>query len=304
MLARIQRTLVVGLLVLAFTLIVLNQGHWPGVLWLVGLLFLTWHAIFLALEFGLAHWVNRHASAPRATPSMVCRAWLGESLQAPRVFAWRQPFRVNALPDQWEQSTGLERQGVVFVHGFFCNRGFWNPWLQRLRGAGRAYAAVSLEPVFGSINDYVPIIDAAVRRIHASTGRPVLLICHSMGGLAVRAWLRHEQADALVAHVITIGTPHQGTWLGRLSPTRNGRQMRLASRWLLELARDEPPTRRKRFTCYYSNCDNIVFPAQSATLTGADNRFLPGVAHVAMAFDERVMSESLAWLELVDAVPN
>lgn len=304
MLARLQRALVLGLLVLALALIVLNLGRWPSMLWPIGLLFLTWHAIFLALEFGLAHWVNRHACAPRAKLSMVCRAWFGESLQAPRVFAWRQPFRVNAMPDQLEPSTGLEGQGVVFVHGFFCNRGFWNPWLQRLRGSGHAYAAVSLEPVFGSINDYVPIIDAAVRRINASTGRPVLLICHSMGGLAVRAWLRHQRADALVAHVITIGTPHQGTWLGRLSPTRNGRQMRLASRWLLELAQDEPRARRERFTCYYSNCDNIVFPTHSATLSDADNRFLPGVAHVAMAFDERVMRESLARLDRADATPN
>jgi len=36
-------------------------------------------------------------------------------------------------------------------------------------------------------------------------------------------------------------------------------------------------------TCYYSHCDNIVFPASRATLEGADNRHLPGVAHVQMA---------------------
>lgn len=296
MLALIQRFLVAGLLLLALTLIGLNWRHAPLLCWLVALLFLTWHALFLALEFGLAHWINRHDRAPRASLSMLCRAWLGESLQAPRVFAWRQPFRVNALPDQLEPAPGLASQGVVFVHGFFCNRGFWHPWLQRLRDSGHAYAAVSLEPVFGSINDYAPIIDAAVKRVTGATGRPALLICHSMGGLAVRAWLRSAQADALVAQVVTIGTPHQGTWLGRLSPTRNGRQMRLASRWLADLAQDEPAARRSRFTCYYSNCDNIVFPTQSATLAGADNRFVPGLAHVAMAFDERVMKESLARL--------
>lgn len=296
MLGRIQRYLVGGLLLLALILISLNWSHSPTLCWLVALLFLTWHLLFLALEFGLAHWVNRHDGAQRAGLGLMILAWVGESLQAPRVFAWRQPFRSNALPDQLAQAPGSGRQGVVFVHGFFCNRGFWNPWLQQLQRSGHVYAAVNLEPVFGSINDYAPIIDSAVKRVTAATGVPALVICHSMGGLAVRAWLRSHQADALVAHVVTIGTPHQGTWLGRLSPTRNGRQMRLASRWLAELAQNEPEARRSRFTCYYSNCDNIVFPTLSATLTGADNRFLPGVAHVALAFDERVMNESLARL--------
>ena len=36
-------------------------------------------------------------------------------------------------------------------------------------------------------------------------------------------------------------------------------------------------------TCFYSHCDNIVFPPVTATLQGADNRHLPGVAHVQMA---------------------
>ena len=296
MLGRIQRFLVVGLLLLALILVSLNWRHSPTLCWLVALLFFTWHAVFLALEFGLAHWVNRQDQAQRAGLGLMFLAWFGESLQAPRVFAWSQPFRSGALPDQLESVPNLAAQGVVFVHGFFCNRGFWNPWLQRLQSSGHVYAAVDLEPVFGSINDYVPIIDAAVKRVYAATGMPALVICHSMGGLALRAWLRKHQADALVAHVVTIGTPHQGTWLGRLSPTRNGRQMRLASRWLAELAQDEPAARASLFTCYYSNCDNIVFPTQSATLAGADNRFVPGLAHVAMAFDERVMKESLARL--------
>ena len=47
------------------------------------------------------------------------------------------------------------------------------------------------------------------------------------------------------------------------------------------------------FTCWYSNCDNIVFPASVATLPGADNRFVPGVAHVELAFDERVFEHAL-----------
>jgi len=140
----------------------------------------------------------------------------------------------------------------------------------------------------------VPQIEDAVQRVTAATGRAPLLVCHSMGGLAARAWLRAHQADARVHHVITLGTPHHGTWLARFSPLANGQQMALHSAWLRQLALDEPAQRSRLFTCYYSNCDNIVFPTSVATLPGADNRLLPGVPHVALGFDQQVMAEALA----------
>ena len=297
MLARLQQAMVASLLLSVSLWIALTWGHAPAVT-ATGLLFFTLgHAVFLTLGFASAYRVNRHDPAPRAGVSAVVRAWIGEALTAPRVFLWRQPFRWNAVPDALAPETAVRGQrGVVFIHGFVCNRGFWNPWLAQLQHSGHAFSAVNLEPVFGSIEAYVPPIEAAVQRVTAATGLPPVLICHSMGGLAARAWLRAARADDRVHRVITIGTPHHGTWMGRFSPIPNGQQMALSSAWLQQLARDEPPHRSQRFTCFYSNCDNIVFPTSAAMLPGADNRLVPGVAHVALAFDKRVMSESLARL--------
>jgi triacylglycerol esterase/lipase EstA (alpha/beta hydrolase family) len=53
-----------------------------------------------------------------------------------------------------------------------------------------------------------------VRRVTQATGLPPVIVAHSMGGLATRAWLRAFSADARVHRVITLGTPHGGTWLG------------------------------------------------------------------------------------------
>lgn len=299
MLARIQQVLVAGLLLVATIWIALTRGYSPAVM-AVGLLFFTLgHAIFLALGFVAVYRVNRHDPAPRAGIAALLRAWVSEVLTAPRVFAWQQPFRWNAVPDKLAPESAVRgRRGVVFLHGFVCNRGFWNAWLAQLRRSGHAFAALNLEPVFGSIEEYVPLIDAAVQRVTAATGMPPVLICHSMGGLAARAWLRAARADDRVHHVITIGTPHHGTWLRGVGAVANGRQMALSSEWIKQLARDEPPQRSQLFTCYYSNCDNIVLPTSAATLPGADNRLMTGVAHVALAFDKRVMSESLAMMGL------
>jgi triacylglycerol esterase/lipase EstA (alpha/beta hydrolase family) len=147
----------------------------------------------------------------------------------------------------------------------------------------------------------VPIVEEAVQKVTAASGRPPILVCHSMGGLVARAWLRSAKDPERVAQVITIGSPHHGTWLGRFSHLPNGRQMRLDSDWLRQMERDEESYPRPPWTCWYSNCDNIVFPVSTAALHGADNRWLVGVAHVALAFAPEVMQSSLAALTASEA---
>jgi pimeloyl-ACP methyl ester carboxylesterase len=212
------------------------------------------------------------------------------------IFGWRQPLWWRSPPD-WLPAQPTGRRGVVLVHGLMCNRGVWLHWLGHLRAAGHAHVAVNLEPVLGSIDGYAKAIDEAVRRVTEATGLPPVLVCHSMGGLAARAWLRAYAADARVHRVLTLGTPHAGTWLARFSHTENGRQMRMNSAWLQALKAQEPPSRAKLFVCWYSNCDNIVFPATVAALPGAQHRLVTGVAHVQMVLDPQVVQACLRELE-------
>jgi len=293
-LARLQQFTTLGLLAGAAGWLL---WHWPQSPVLAvagGAVIVLGYAAFLAAEFVALSFVGSHEPDERPGALELARAWLGEVRTAPAVFCWRQPFRWRAIPDRLDGPELAGRRGVVLIHGFVCNRGFWTPWLRILQSRGHAFAAVNLEPVFGSIEDYVPIIDQAVEAVTRATGLPPVLVCHSMGGLAARAWLRTRQADDRVAHVITIGTPHRGTWLGQFSHLRNGSQMRLQSEWLGELALYATETRHACFTCWYSNCDNIVFPVRTATLPGADNRLVRGVAHVDLAFADEVIEGTLA----------
>jgi len=264
-----------------------------------GVILLGYSAV-LALEFALIPYVAQADRAPRATGWALCRAWAGETWVALTVFGWRQPFAWRAVPDALSGPSLRGRHGVVFIHGFVCNRGFWTPWLRRLQADGRAFVAVNLEPVFDSIEAYVPQVQDAVDRVHQATGLPPVLVCHSMGGLVARAWLRTQINPNVVAHVVTLGSPHAGTWLARWSHLPNGRQMRQDSPWLLSLQQAWTPQQALRFTCWYSNCDNIVMPPSTATLPGADNRLLRGAAHVSLAFKPPVIDATWALIEGLD----
>jgi triacylglycerol lipase len=292
-LARLQQAITLSLLIAA--------GAWLAWFWRSSAVFaiagfaviVLSYSLFLGIEFIALRFAARGDTAPAPTWSELARAWLAETATAPRVFCWRQPFRWRAVPDRGGDPRSSGRRGVVFIHGFVCNRGFWNPWLRELEARGHGFAAVNLEPVFGSIDDYVPIIEAAVARLTEATGTSPVLVCHSMGGLAARAWLQARSARPRVHHVITIGSPHHGTWLARFSRLPNGMQMARRGGWLRALEQREDPASYADFTCWYSNCDNIVFPASTATLPGAHNRMVRGVAHVQLAFRPEVMSASL-----------
>jgi len=305
-LARLQQWLMAATLIFTVCWLIFWWPRSPFVALLGVMLSVGGYAFVLALEGLAAAWLNRLDEAPRAGWRDLLGAWWQEVRVAPQVFAWRQPFRWASLPDS-DEPTGSGTPAVVFIHGFVCNRGLWLPWMKRLRDQGVPYVSVNLEPVFGSIDDYAQVISEGVRRAHALTGAPPMLVCHSMGGLAARVWLASEP-ETPVHRVVTIGSPHRGTWLGRFSRVANGRQMRLGGDWLLALQEREgqinPTHTYARFVCWYSNADNIVFPASTATLPGADNRLLPGAAHVAMAFHPRVMRESLALLSSAASSPS
>ena len=244
---------------------------------------------WLGLQFVLMRRINRHEPTPAAGRWALLRAWWLEALTCTWVFGWLQPFAHRQQPD-WLPPTPTGQRGVVLVHGFLCNRGVWLPWLPELRARGHAYVALTLEPAFGSVDDYAAAIDAAMRQVQAATGLPPVLVGHSMGGLAARAWLRTlaQPPAQRVYRILTLGTPHHGTWPARFSHTTNGMQMRLDSPWLQALAASEGAAQRALFSCWYSDCDNIVYPTRSATLDGADNHLLHGLGHVHMLYAPQV----------------
>jgi triacylglycerol esterase/lipase EstA (alpha/beta hydrolase family) len=193
------------------------------------------------------------------------------------------------------------RVPVVLVHGYLCNHRIWDTTAAQLRAQGHAVLAVDLEPVFASIDDYTAILESAVASVLLNTGQTqVALVGHSMGGLAIRAWLcRH--GTARVARVLTLGTPHAGTKLAKGSRTANGLQMLWGSPWLATLASGEDDALRSLLRVAITPQDNIVYPQRAQVLPGITPTVFPGIGHVQMCLDPDVN----AWVlhELADLSP-
>ncbi|MFG6415961.1 esterase/lipase family protein [Roseateles sp. DC23W] len=242
--------------------------------WAWGVATLALHAVVLAGGFVQLRWVNR----PAPSWGQLWRAWRREVVASELAFSWRQPWREWAEADHLPPGAQV---GVLLVHGFACNRGRWNGWMKRLRAQGVAFVAPSLEPVFGSIDDYAEEIEVGVRRLEAATGRMPVLCAHSMGGLALRAWWRRFGAGhAVPPRVITLGSPHGGTRMARLGQGINARQMRLRSPWVMELSL------LTDVDCFWTPCDQVVNPAETAILACSRAHRVDGVGHMGLVHSD------------------
>jgi triacylglycerol esterase/lipase EstA (alpha/beta hydrolase family) len=126
-----------------------------------------------------------------------------------------------------------------------------------------------------------------VDAIIAATGATkVTLLCHSMGGLVARAYLRRF-GGARVRAVVTIGTPHRGSLLAGMIPETCLAEMFPGSDWLARLATTAPPA-GVRCVALWSWHDSMVLPQLNARWEGAEEFEFIGVAHNALLADAGV----------------
>lgn len=219
------------------------------------------------------------------------RALFGEFHAGIVVFLLRQPWTTAtpAVRPATGDTARVPGVPVVLVHGFMCNQRLWDGVSDALRSAGHPVLAVNLEPVFTSIDNYAKVVEDAVQQLRSASGQDqVVLVGHSMGGLAIRAWMRaHGTAHA--AGAITLGTPHVGTKLGKGQHAPNGKQMEWHSPWLAQLAASESAATRALFEIAITPQDNIVYPQREQVLHGITPTVFDGLGHVQMCLDSTVI---------------
>ena len=248
-------------------------GAVAGVLGLrAGIVALTW--IF----------ADRYASpAPKLSRGQRLQMMLGEYFAFIFTFVIVIPFERLWMP---ADRLGPAKLPILLVHGYGCSRGVLWKIRRDLEAAGQTVASVSLVPPYTSIGKLVPQLARRIDQVCAATGaQQVILVGHSMGGLACRSYLaRHGIAQ--VAKVITIATPHQGSELSRIGFGQSAREMEPGSMWLRDLATE--PVKIPIISIRTPH-DNYVMPQDNQRLPAAEDVELPGVGHLALLYARRTV---------------
>lgn len=235
----------------------------------------------------------RYASpAPKLSRWQTLRMLLGEYLAFILTFIIVIPFERLWMP---ADRLGPAKLPILLVHGYGCSRGVWWKIRRDLEAAGQTVASVSLVPPYTSIGKLVPQLAKRIDQVCAATGaQQVILVGHSMGGLACRSYLaRHGIAQ--VEKLITIATPHQGSELSRLGFGQSAREMEPGSMWLRDLATE--PIKIPMISIRTPH-DNYVMPQDNQRLPAAEDVELAGVGHLALLYARRTNKLLLPHLKI------
>ena len=200
-------------------------------------------------------------------------------------------YRVEHLPpvQRGLVISDVEAAGtpILLVHGMVDNHSIFT--LLRLglrrRGFGRV-TTMNYSPFTADVRVAAARLAEEVEALVAETGcERIHVVGHSMGGLIARYYVTRLGGDERVHTLVTLGTPHQGTYTAYGWNNQLTKQLRPGSGLMREL--DQPvPNCRTRFVAYWSDLDQMIFPQRFAALEHPDlaarNLDLHGVGHMSL----------------------
>lgn len=195
---------------------------------------------------------------------------------------------------------------ILLVHGMVDNRSIFTVLRRGLkkRGFGRI-ETINYSIFTGDIRAAAAQLSEEVERLVEETGyERIHVIGHSMGGLIARYYVTRLGGDEHVHTLVTLGTPHQGSYLAYLWNNSLTRQLRPGSALYAELA---APVRdcKTRFIAYSSDLDQVVIPGSNAALRheslNVHNISLHGVGHMSLPITSSVVHGISTALAHVDA---
>lgn len=194
---------------------------------------------------------------------------------------------------------------ILLVHGLVDNRSVFTLLRRTLlrRGFGRVIP-VNYSPFTQDVGTAAARLARLVEQTCEETGyEKVHVVGHSLGGVVARYYVQRMGGDARVHTLVTLGSPHAGTYAAHLLPSRLVRQLRPDSELMQELAAPSPGC-RTRFVAFWSDLDQLIVPKRSARLSHPDlsvrNVLLRGVGHMSLPIDGRVVHEIAMLLAFLD----
>jgi len=189
---------------------------------------------------------------------------------------------------------------ILLIHGYLHNGSAWLFQRKALQRAGfRSIYTLNLGSPLHSIEEYSEVIRKKVLQITKEAGRSdLILIGHSMGGLVSSYYATQIAPEGTVTHVITLGTPLDGTRLASIGIGECAHQMRYRcpfTDWLQGEIAHHPQI---PFLHLGSRSDLIIWPQQSAIFCheNASIKTYPYLGHISFLYSSRVTQDILHFL--------
>ena len=158
-----------------------------------------------------------------------------------------------------------------------------------MEASGRKVFCIDLVPNNGDAGlDELALQVSRFVEEHIPAGQKLDLIGFSMGGLVARFYVQRLGGIDRVSHLITLSSPHRGSYIAYLRANSGTRQMRPGSPFLQELNRDVKMLERIRVSSIWTPFDLMIVPAVSSKFAAGQDYRIPVIAHPSMVKDSRV----------------
>jgi triacylglycerol lipase len=194
-------------------------------------------------------------------------------------------FGFGYLPSRHKPQRKKEIRTVVFVHGLWATRASFFPM--------QGYLRLLSHPRQLSFNYRAPAsIEEAALELKRHVDRNVRggridLIAHSLGGLVARSYLQQLGGARKVDRLITLGTPHRGTYASIYVPTRLVSELRPGSDSLKKLDA-LPAPEGVRTLSIAAGRDLMVLPAEHAHAPFGEHLLFEDLGHLDLLLSPRV----------------
>ena len=179
---------------------------------------------------------------------------------------------------------------VLLIHGIDDTEALFQRIRPCIERSGRVVQCLNLSP-----NNGAAALDVLARQVDRfvqttfGDREPIDVVAFSMGGLVARYYVQRLGGIARTKRLITISSPHKGTFTAYLRGNEGARQMRPGSAFLRDLNGDARVLQGIEFTSIWTPFDLMIVPAYSSVLPIGRAIRVSVIAHPLMVGSRRVL---------------
>lgn len=194
---------------------------------------------------------------------------------------------------------------VALIPGYSYNGGGFQTLPRRLAARGLECVVFDLADPIGDLEANAADVAAWLKAIaRLAPQRSIVLVGLSMGGIIARRATAHPDTPR-IAHLVTISSPHAGTWSAYFAIGAAAHQLRIGSAILSGLASQELACPA---TAIWTPDDALILPPVSGKLAGAEIVAVSGYTHFAVveapAVEAAILRVAMSSLNAVPAGRN